>query len=78
MDKFTLDKKVAVVQNDIEYIKQMLEKQAEFQNGLIEQLERKFVTKDQFRPIKAVVTGAVALTLTTVFIALLTLIVNQK
>jgi hypothetical protein len=72
-----LDKKVAVMQNDIESMKKMLEKNEVFQDNLIELLERKFVTKDQFKPVKAIVYGAVGIILTTVFIALLALVVIQ-
>lgn len=58
-----------VIQNDISYIKQDIK---EIKDSVV----TSYVTKDQFEPIKRVVYGLVGLILTSVVIAVVTLVLR--
>jgi len=61
---------LAVIQTDISYIKESMTK-------IVETLDKNYVTRTEFDPIKRIVYGMVGLILVTVFLALLTIIVKQ-
>lgn len=46
-------------------------------NSLREEMNSKFVTKEEFGPVRSLVYGVTALMLTSVIIALITLVIRQ-
>lgn len=64
-----MDTKIAVIQTDINYIKKSVDE-------LNEKLEDKYVTQDEFDPIKKLTYGLVALILTSVVGAIISIVVN--
>jgi len=61
---------LAVISNDIGYIKDRVEK-------IDEKLEKDYVTHQEFGPIKSIVYGMVSLILTSVVIALIALVLRK-
>ena len=63
--------KLAVITNDLSYIKEKL-------NAVDEKVSKNYVSKEEFEPIKNVVYGLVSLILVAVVGALVALVVNAK
>ena len=63
--------KLAVIQNDLGYIKEKL-------NVLDQKVSTNYLTKEEFEPVQKIVYGLVSLILIAVVGALLTLIMNTK
>ena len=63
--------KLAVITNDLSYIKEKL-------NAVDEKVSKNYVTKDEFAPIKQIVYGLVSLILVAVVGALVALVVGAK
>jgi ABC-type phosphate transport system permease subunit len=64
------DTKIAVMQTDIKYIKETVDE-------LNTKLESKYVTQDEFDPIKKLTYGLVALILTSVVGTVISIVVNS-
>lgn len=71
MPRITDETKLAVIQNDITYIKEKL-------NTVDEKVSTHYVSKEEFEPIRKIVYGLVALILVGVVGALLALVVGAK
>lgn len=65
------DTKVALIQNDVTYIKEKL-------NAVDQKLSTHYVTKEEFEPIKKIVYGVVSLILVAVVGALVALVVGAN
>ena len=63
--------KLAVITNDLSYIKEKL-------NAVDEKVSKNYITKTEFEPIKQIVYGVVSLILIAVVGALVALVVNAK
>jgi hypothetical protein len=63
--------KLAIIQNDLGYIKEKL-------NVLDQKVSTNYLTKEEFEPVQKIVYGLVSLILVAVVGALLTLIMNTK
>lgn len=63
--------KLAVITNDLSYIKEKL-------NAVDEKVSKNYVSKEEFEPIKNVVYGLVSLILVAVVGALVALVVSAK
>lgn len=61
---------LAVIANDISYIKADI-------TEIKRKLDADYVTREEFDPIKKIVYGIVSLVLTSVVIALITLVINK-
>lgn len=61
---------IAVIEENIKYIREDV-------NEIKHKLEVSYVTRDEFEPYKRIIQGLVALTITTVFGALLALVINK-
>ena len=66
--------KIAVVLTEIKFVK----KEVKEMKQMINDLSNKFVTKNEFDPVKNIVYGAVALILTTVTLAVIGLVVINR
>ena len=75
-DSETLKTKIAVMQNDIEHIKGSLGEIKSVVEEIKKNMEDKYVTKTEYTPVKQIVYGIVGLILTTVFGAMLSIIVK--
>lgn len=64
------DTQIAVMANDISYIKKSID-------DMNSRLDRHYVTKDEFDPIKKLVYGMVALVLSGIVTAVMTLVVKK-
>lgn len=71
MTKQTDETKLAVMQNDVTYIKEKL-------NAIDEKVSTHYVSKEEFEPIKKIVYGVVSLILVAVVGALVALVVGAK
>jgi len=69
MDTKEDEVKLAVICNDMDYVKKTLEK-------IDRRLEANYVTKLEFEPIKKIVYGLVMLVLTTVVVALVSVVLK--
>jgi hypothetical protein len=54
-----INSKIQALQKDIEYIKEMLKDLKDYFIKTKEENEKRFVTQDQFRPIKLIVYGMI-------------------
>lgn len=64
------DTQIAVMANDISYIKKSID-------DMNSRLDRHYVTKDEFDPIKKLVYGMVALVLSGIVTAVMTIVVKK-
>ena len=75
-DSETVKTKMAVMQNDIDYIKEGMNDIKTAVNDIKKNIEEQYVTRAEFAPIKQVVYGIIGLLITAVFGALLSLVVK--
>lgn len=66
-----LEVKIAVIQNDVDYLKNRVDE-------IAEKMDEKFVTQTEFDPIRKLVYGLVGLILTAVVGALIAMVVNRS
>ena len=64
-----IDTQIAVIQNDLSYVKKTVDQ-------MNRKLEEKYVTQEEFDPIRKLTYGLVALILTTVVGAVLSIAIN--
>ena len=70
-NKISIETIVALVQNDISYIKEKLE-------GIEDKLDHKYVSKEEFRPVRMIVYGSVGAILLVVVGALMAVILESS
>jgi len=76
---------MVILQKDIEFIKETVKDLRDYIHQVQESNEntkkennKRYVTQDQFKPVKSIVYGLTAIVLSTVFIAILASIINKQ
>lgn len=75
-ERFVSTQRIPFICSDIKEIREQLTDMVQLQRENQEKLDEKYVSQDQFWPVKTLVYGVVALMLTSVVGALLILVVN--
>lgn len=64
-----IDTKIAIMNNDIKYIKEKIDE-------ISERMDKDYVTKNEFNPVRIIVYGLVGLILTAVIIGIVNIIIR--